>query len=252
MNNLSEPVGRYRAQLSRITQMLTATRPNHPQGDAPEAESENRFHMFTDGNVEKRISKIEDQFSDILDEFGDLGRWLDEYVVQVPLSAYATAVSDSMRFVAWYSESAGCTPQQADCVTCLRSRYEVERAGAANRMQHIRFQELWSAADEFSSELAINSRLWIHLNPIHVWATFHTTTFLDVNDTLPSSALFFPVGSDIRTAIVEPTAAMLVRCLEQQGPSRLRELRCDCDPIDPDALVSHSRDLAEVGLVAFG
>jgi len=75
---------------------------------------------------------------------------------------------------------------------------------------------------------------------------------LDEDDAIPADVMFFPVGNDIRTAVLEPDAAQVTRRLESKGPARLEELVANLSGISRDRIVETCRELAEIGLAAFG
>ncbi len=81
-------------------------------------------------------------------------------------------------------------------------------------MEHVRFQEMSGMVETFAPEWGTNPDLWIHLNPLRVWATFQTTVLLDEDDETPARVLFYPVGNDTRTAVLEEDGLAVVKFLE--------------------------------------
>jgi hypothetical protein len=143
------------------------------------------------------------------------------------------------------------TPEQRDYVVCQRARHAVEDEARANRLGHVRFQELRSVADRLAAELDSNRRLRVHLNPIRAWALFMTPALLDEDASLPAAVLLFAVGNSISTAVLEPTGRSLVQELAACGPCTLDEWADRSWQADRDTLVEFCRDLAGMGLVAF-
>ena len=208
--------------------------------------------MFTDGNLDKRFEKLSDHLELLADDFEDLEELIADYVKTVPLAAYDGGATDGERFLSWLAARRELTDEQRDVVRCQRSRHEVEFLAAGNRVAHVRFQELLQSIESFAPEWGTNADLWMHLNPIHVWATFHTRRLLDDDDELPASIVFFPVGNDIRTAVLEDDGKRLVERLEDLGPRRLDDLDLVVPGSGRAEIVDLCLDLADVGLAAFG
>jgi hypothetical protein len=208
--------------------------------------------MFTDGNLDKRFQKLSDHLELLAEDFEDLEELIVEYVKTVPLAAYDTGASDGERFLDWLCERRELTAEQQDVVTCQRSRHAVEALAQERRLAHVRFQELLQSAEAFALELGANPDLWIHANPIHVEATLHTHRLLDAEDELPALVAFFPVGNDVRTAVLEDAGRRLFGCLAESGPQRLADLQAAGLGADRSELIELCLDLADVGLAAFG
>jgi hypothetical protein len=125
-------------------------------------------------------------------------------------------------------------------------------AGATNRLGHVRFQELWSSADRLAEELGANPDLRVHLNPIRVRSRFVTTALLDDEASPPVDVLFFPVRNEISTAALERRGRALLKRLEASAPCTTSEW-LHCNPrVGREEFLSFCRDLAEIGLAAFG
>lgn len=250
--DLQAAIDEYRAQIVRCARSLAVAKNDAVAADLAGGMPLERVKMFTDGNLDKRFLKLKDQLELFEDEFEDLEELIVEYVKSVPLAAYDTGSSDSGHFMEWLCGTRELTPEQLDCVACQQSRIEVEEIAETNRLPHVRFQDLLSRADDLAPELGLNDNLWIHLNPIRVWATFYTNALVDEEDEVPARVLFFPVGNDIRTAILEPSAVALLRDLEALAPCRLDDVAAAASEFDQSEAVELCRDLAELGLVAFG
>lgn len=211
-----------------------------------------RVKMFADGNLEKRFNKVKNAL-DLLDEvYDELEDHIVEYVKTVPLAAYDNGTGDAERFLAWLKQRVTLDPEQLDVCACHQARFDVENVAWSNRFGHVRFQELWSRAVQFSLEWGVREELWIHPNPIHAPAVFHTNVLLDEDDETPAEVMFFPVGDDVRTAVLEPSGRQVFDTLAQGGPHRFDELDAALFDVNREELIEIGRDLAETGLAAFG
>jgi hypothetical protein len=252
MNRSQDAITEYREQITRCTQALALANNESVErfvlGNAP-AEL---LKLFTDGNLDKRFLKLQDHFEQMATEFEKFDDLLERYIRTIPLAAYDTGSSDSQRFLDWLCGTRRLTDVQRDHVACQRSRYAIELAAESNRLSHVRFQELWAAHERLGAELESNENLWIHLNPIHSWGVLRTPILLDEETELPATVLFYPVGADIHTAVVEPDAEVLVRSLESRGTLHLDDLASVPLELSRGELIEFCLDLAGVGLVAFG
>jgi hypothetical protein len=208
--------------------------------------------LFTDGNLDERYLKLLDHFEEMAGEFDGFNDLVERFVRCVPLAAYDTGSSDSQRFLDWLCGTRRLTEAQRDHVACQRSRYSIELAAECHRLAHVRFQELLSTCEELSPQLSIDSPVWIHVNPIHAWGVFRTRALVDDETELPATVLFYPVAGTIHTAVLDPFAEFIVRELEARGPARFHELSPAPLETTRSELLKLCRDLAEVGIVAFG
>jgi hypothetical protein len=207
--------------------------------------------MFTDGNLEKRLQKLQDQMKRLVEGFdaAEFDERTVRYIKTVPLAAYDTGYSDGERFLQWILETANPSAVQRDLIACELGRYAVETIARGRRMGHVHFQELRSVSQPLSPD-APGSALQVHLNPIHAWGRFETNELLDAEDAVPATVIFFPVGSEVRTAVLEPDGMDIVRVLETSGPVCFDELRHKLPAVDADALAETCNDLADIGLAA--
>jgi hypothetical protein len=106
--------------------------------------------------------------------------------------------------------------------------------------------------EQLVGELDTNSRLTIHLNPVHVWSRFETKALLGDDDAAPATVLFYPVGNDIRTAVIEAECEQLIHLLEQHGVMRIKDLKKLFPAEEHGSLVALLKDLAEMGMIALG
>jgi hypothetical protein len=209
-----------------------------------------RLKMFTDGNFEKRFLKIRDQVEDLLEVFDELERSIMNYIRTQPLAAYDTGPGDSAVFLDWLVETNNPTAEQLDYITCQKCRTELDGLGELNRVGHGRFQELRSQNDVLLSELDTNPQIWIHLNPIRTATTFHTRALLDEEADLPAEVLFYPVGDEIRTAVLEQEAVAVMRLLWRSAPLHLQDLVDGINDMSRDEIREIIGDLMEIGLAS--
>ena len=243
---------RYRAQLTECSRSFTVGRSNGIDRFLTGADPRRLLEMFTDGNRYKRFLKLKDQFEELDAAFDNLDDLIDRYIRRVPLAAYETGSSDGEKFLQWITVTTRPTAEQQDVIACQQCRYSVETTAERHRLDHLRFQEIWASVRRFSAELETNPALWIHLNPIHSWTRFHTRALLDDEADLPACVVFFPVASDIRTAVLEASAEALARDLELFGPCRLDDLLAGDNPTVRREVIDICLDMADIGLVAFG
>jgi hypothetical protein len=251
MDTPARNLDEYRRQL---TEWALAMAVGH-NGSVPAALAEGslpaQVELFTDGNLEKRYEKLQKQLEFVAGAFDDLNDLINDYIENEPLAAYDTGDGDGERFLLWLERQRPLTAEQRDHVTCQRARHAVEDVARKDRRGHVRFQERWSVATQLAAELETNARLRICLNPIRVAARFETAALLDEDAALPADVLFFPVGNSVRTAVLEPGVAELLEELAGWEPCTLAQWACLSRHADRDELVALSRDLAEMGLVAF-
>ncbi|GAB4135188.1 MAG: hypothetical protein Tsb009_01220 [Planctomycetaceae bacterium] len=252
MNTQAKAIEDYRNQIRRCAQSLAVANTKVVTHYLPKTEKLEMVDVYAEGNLDKRIWKLGDQFEFMKEEFDQLDEWIQTYIHTVPLAAYDTGSTDSVLFLDWLEKHMTLTPEQQDYVTCHRSRIEVEEIARENRMGHVRFQEILSATKEVAEELSSNRSTWIHLNPIRVWARFETNILTGEDESGPTTVVFFPVGNEIRTTILEPIAQIVLDELESQPSCRMSELTGTFPPEQREAVVDICRDLAELGLVAFG
>lgn len=242
----------YREQLRHYAQTMALGDPRGAAAGLKAGMPGERVLMFTDGNLYKRYEKLQTACEMLADGLEELDQHIEEYIKQVPLAAYDSGAADAERFLVWLNEHADLTDEQEDYVRCQRGRHAVEFVAVKQRLAHVRFQELLSMNERLLPELETNGRLTVHLNPIHVWSRFETKALLGDDDAAPATVLFFPVGQDIRTAVIEPDCEELIRLLEQQGVMRIKDLRKLYHGDGRLMLVPLLRDLAEMGMVALG
>lgn len=257
MKTESKTIEDYRNQIRRYAQSLAVGRtdvvaPHLPPVGETNVDQAKLVGVYVEGNLDKRVWKLGSQFEFLKDEFDELDEWIAEYIRTVPLSAYDTGSTDSSLFLDWVEQMTTLTPEQLDLFTCHRSRVEVEEVARVNRIGHVRFQEILSASEGLVEELESNENVWIHLNPARAWAKFETNVLLDEDEDLPATVVFYPVGSDIRTGVLEPIGQMVVDAMESQSSCRLADLLAAFAYDQREEITELVRDLADMGLIAFG
>jgi hypothetical protein len=251
MKPTAPPSEAYRRQLDRCAQALAVAQNDAVRGDlAPEATLA-QVKLFTDGNLDKRFQKLVDQLELVAEAYDRFEELVERYVRQVPLDAYASGPEDADRFLRWLSRRR-ITPEQRDVVACQRSRHAIEAAARRNRLGYVRFHDLSSVSESLAAEWGRDEDLRLHLNPIRVWAAFETRALLDDDADIPAEVLFYPVGGEIRTAVLEARGRELVRSLESRGPCRFDEVTSRGDDLGREEIGELCHDLVEMGLAAFG
>ncbi len=242
----------YAEQIRRCAQALALAKNDQVAGNLANGHTLDMLKMFTDGNLDKRCQKLVDECEIMADEFEDLEDVIIEYVKTVPLTAYDTGCTDAENFLRHLESTRSLTLEQKDFITCQQGRYALEFQAVENRLEHVRFQEMSGMAESFAAEWGTNPKLQIYLNPLRVWATFHTTTLLEKDDETPAEVLFYPVGADCRTAVLEEEGLTIVKFLEMRRRARLDDGAWQETGLNREERIEICRDLAEIGLAAFG
>jgi hypothetical protein len=207
-----------------------------------------RVKLFVDGNFEKRLEKLCDQLEFVAEAFDDFERLVEAFVRDQPLASYSSTTSDGQRMLAWLLDRRALTPVQRDYVHCQQARHEVEEAARCHRAEHVQFQRLWSAShghEQFLSPAAV-----LHANPIRASATFITTALLDNSTQPPTEVLFFPVGNEIATAVLEPSILEALEQLAALGPTSLDQWGSMIGWSSLEPVAEIAQQLQTVGLLA--
>jgi hypothetical protein len=242
----------YAEQIRRCAQALSLGKNDEVAGVLAKGHTLDMLKMFTDGNLDKRYQKLVDECEPMRDAFDDLDGVIVDYVKTVPLVAYDTGGSDSANYLRYLGSRRPLTPEQEDFVAYQQGRYALESLALDRRPEHLRFQEMSALVESLAAEWGSNPDLWVHLNPLRVWATFQTSTLLDEDDETPATVLFYPVREDIRTAVLGEDGIAVVRFLESRGRARLGDPAWDETGLGREQRAEICRDLAEIGLAAFG
>lgn len=247
----------YREQLSRLTQSLATGRSADMLDDLASGSTPAMVKLFTDRILEQRFSALSEQVEFISPVFHDLADLILAFIPMAPMVAGCEGANDSERFLDWLERTQSPTAEQRDYITCQRARHAVEETARGNRLGHVRFQELLSLTETLAEELEHNRSLEIRLNPIRVWSKFETAELLGESAGLPATVVFFPVGTEIRTVVLEGDGLERARELVGLGPATLDEWLRMLEPfagfegVRRRDLIAFCRELAALGLVAF-
>lgn len=250
--NAARSTDAYREQIQYYARQMALGRTDGIASGLGHGMSLELVEMFTSGNLDKRFDKLTDACELLADDFDNLDELIKTYVHEVALAAYDTGCTDCERFLIWICEREDLSPEQQDFIRCQRSRHAVEFVAVKKRLAFVRFQELLSMNERLLEELGSNGRLGVHLNPVHVWSRFETRALLDDEADVPATVMFYPVGNDVRTAVIEPEAEELIRLLDQSGVMCVRDVKKLYPHAERDAVVELIRDLAEMGIIALG
>jgi hypothetical protein len=222
-------------------------------GDLEAGSQRELMKLFVDGNLDKRLDKLTTACEFVQPAFGEqMEQLIIDFIKAVPLAAYDSGQFDGDRFLKWIEENKPLTEEHSDYLACQRARWQVELIGRANRLAHVRFQELRSLSGELVSELGENESLQIHLNPIRAWTKFFTTELIGGgDDELPIDVMVFPIGNETTTALFEDHGRRLIEELAAHSPCTLDTWAALSESATRDELIELSRDLADMGLVAF-
>ncbi len=209
----SPAIDQYRREVERIASKLAV-------GELDEVQPKvkvGQLKLFTDGNLDKRYLKLTDQTELLADLVEELEDAIVEFVKTVPLAAYDTGISDTDRFLDWFTQSRRLTDEEFDGVTCQRCRCRVEEVARSRRTEHVWFQHLRTATEAklLTVDQARVAGGILRANPIQVETVLHTRHFVDEETALPAMVLFFPVQAETRTAVIEPEADRLLQMVRK-------------------------------------
>ena len=243
----------YRSELRRLVRAMS--RANHESVLADDLAGGTpivRVKMFVDGNLDKRLDKLEKQLEFIAEAFDDFEALIRQYIRETPLAALDTAAGDGQKMLDWLRQREQLTLEQLDHIVCQSARHQVEALGDQLRIEHIRFQELSSLAETMLDQLPSDGDLQLHLNPIRTWSRFHSVALLDEGAVPLADVVFFAVGGEISTAIMEPRGRRLLEELVEIAPCALSSWSAVSQLADYQELADLVVDLTEMGLVAIG
>jgi hypothetical protein len=204
----------------------------------------------SDPSLARRMESLQASCDVLADGFDQLDSLVDRYLHETPLASYEDQTLDAERFLDWLDQRDDLTHEQRDYLTCQRSRHAIEFVAFRKRLAHLRFQQLLSQPADGTASLNGRTTVVLHLNPVHVWATYDTHVLLEPDAVVPATVLFFPVGDEIRTLTMSDEAADLVRRLEYAGPTPIRELIAWSTRKVREQRLAMIRLLADRGLVA--
>lgn len=240
----------YRKQLDRLVADMTVA--NHEQAIASDIDrgDAERVKMFVDGNLDKRLDKLESAVEFIADEFDDMESLLMDYIRQTSSPAYDTINADCERFFAWLCNTQPLSIVQGDLIACQSARNQIEVVAELHREKYLAFQKLLQNNEDLLPQLEFTTEIMLHLNPIRVWSEFHTTALIDDAAELPARVLFFPAAGEIATAVLELEGQALVNELSDYAPCTLTQWATFSNVADSSDLRDTCIDLAQMGLIA--
>ncbi len=241
----------YQQQLRRIAQAMATARSSDVYADLEPGSQPEMLKLFVDGNLDKRLDKLDKGLELVKEALGDDFEPLAiEFIKALPMGAYDSGQYDGEKFLAWLVDHKSLSPVQRDHVACQRARNAVENMARNQRLAHVQFHDLASVAGKLSEELDSNPTLWIHLNPIRVWARFETGALLDEESDEPSDVIFFAVGKDITTAVLETEGRQMIEELASLQPVSLASWAALSEDAERDELIELGAELAEMVCVS--
>lgn len=241
----------YQQQLRHlIRSMSMPNRESRVAGSLASVSTPDRVKLFVDGNLEKRLDKLQAQLSFVAEIFTDFDDLIVEFIRAEPLAAFGSAVSDGDAMLRWLLSNKEVTPEQRDYISCQQARHAIEEIARSNRTSYLRFQELASVAGALLPQLGTDPNLRIALNPTRAWATFETSSLLDDGVEAPANVLFFATRGEIATAALELEGQALLNELIDYQPCTLTDWSRVSAWGDRNELLAFCHDLVEIGLIA--
>ncbi|MEX0727611.1 MAG: hypothetical protein WEB58_20825 [Planctomycetaceae bacterium] len=204
------------------------------------------------GDDDHRAAKLQDQLELLDEHLTDRDEWIERYVQTVSPADYDCGSSDAERFLEWLRQHRPLSVAENDAVCCQSARFAVAAMVKLNPTRHLRFQEMWSEAPLFSRDLPRFSKFWFVVNPIHVWTTLRSSALLHAADGLPAQVVFFPVQTEVRSAVVTPLGQRFLRHLSETAACRWDDLLQVCRPEKPIDVLHLCRELTSIGLLSLG
>jgi hypothetical protein len=251
MTPTNPPINAYRDQITRCARGLATARCEEVQAGLASGSSGAGVERYLQSCSGQRYRSLAQGTELLAGGFDDLHELRLEYIRDVPLAAYDPNSGDARRFLEWLKRTRDLTPEQQDYWTCQWAPHAIADEARRNRSGHLRFQELRSVAGLLAGELETNPGLRVVINPLRYWSQFLTTALLEGAGSPPIDVLFFALGTEISTAILEPPAPALLDELGSLGPCTLEQWLDRSEEADPQTLIAMGRNLAQMGLVAF-
>jgi hypothetical protein len=245
-------IATYRQQITLAARSMAVADDEAATGAHAPARAGESIRLFAGGSRDQRFVRLQSACELLADGFDQLDERIRAYVATVPLSSDDSVSNDAERFLDWLEQCVDLDEEQRDFIAALRAQHAVELVAVRQRLAHVRFQEQLSMTDRLLGELETNRRLRIHLNPIHVWSQLETHVLLDEGDDLPATVLFYPVGSDVRTVVVEADAEDLLRDLNQSGATTVTALLRRTRFGRRRKVLNLLRELARLSVIALG
>lgn len=203
------------------------------------------------GSEQRRIEDIQDACATLVDRFKPFSALVESYLVDVPTQSSDTDRLDCERFLEWLESRSELTDEQRDLITDQQSRHAVEFIALQKRIAHQRFVRLLRENESFHKDSAKHLSESVHLNPVHVWATFETHALLDDCTPVPATVLFYSTEDEVLTVVVDSRAVTFLKSLEH-GPQKLRSIIRQTSKADRGSLLDMIELLVELKIVALG
>lgn len=197
----------------------------------------------------RRLDEIKNACALLADGFNEFDDMIETYVQEVPLHVRDSESRDCDRFLMWLKQSVELSDEQRDFIINQQSRHAVEFVALKQRIAHMRFQEMARDGEAIDIKSTKHLAKYVHLNPVHVWATFETHTFLDEETPVPATVLFYPANDEICTAVISDGAKTFLRNLER-GPQKLKTLIRQTPKSDRDSLMKTINQLISQRVIA--
>ncbi len=242
----------YRQQIQRMTQSMVRGEKAALEDDLGTGYLAIQMEWFVDGNFEKRYDKLTKQMDAVTENLSDMEELVIKFIKAVPMTAYDSGPSDAKRFLNWLKAERELSPELLDYVAYQLAYFEVEEIARVNRLRHVHFQDLAGISEQMIEEAEFNNEMTIHLNPIRSYATFHTEELLDEGAELPTDVVLFPAGDEVATAVLEEDGKLLLNQLGAFAPCTLGQWAALVEDEAHDRLRELMKDMAAMGLIAFG
>lgn len=241
----------YREELTRLARLLTREKVDEREDVPVPMSVREQMCLFAEENIDKRFEKLENQLEFVAEAFPDLGDLLGRYLEE-PQLAYDTVITDAQRFLTWLTRTQNPTAEQRDFIVCQQARHELDLLAREKRVAHVRFQDLSGMASRVVEDLPTDPNLKIYLNPIRRWEMFETRALLDEEAEVPACVLFYAVGDQVTTAVLDSAGKELIEELAGIEPCTLDGWAEHNGAVPREELIEFCAGLADMGLVAFG
>ncbi|MBT5020548.1 hypothetical protein N8553_03860 [bacterium] len=203
------------------------------------------------GSEKRRVNDIKDACATLVDDFQEFSCLVENYLTEVPSRSSDTDRSDCDRFLNWLESRSEMNDEQRDLIVDQQSRHAVEFIALQKRIAHQRFLRLLNEGGPFDKNSAKHLSESVHINPVHVWATFETQALLDGLTRVPAAVLFYSTEEEVLTVVVDSQATSLLKSLEH-GSHKLRTLIRQTPKADRESMLETIEQLVNLKIVAVG
>jgi hypothetical protein len=246
---MRDPAQVYRDQLAQLARSLATGTADSLRASLADGSTPDHVRLFTDDNAAKRRESLRARLEFLASAISDLDSRLTAYLESGPPAAHTNVSEDVAQFLNWLDQAGDLTAEQGDYLACQRARHAVELAARRDRVAHRHFQSLWRTTEQWLATLSTDTSLRIHLNPSRSAVRFGTGALLAEVAEPPVEVLFFAVGNEIATALLEAEGLALVEVLASATPCSL-DRWAELSRVDREELADLCADLAGMGLVA--